>query len=71
MDVDKCISAYPDFAAAVFGKKLSSIPVNLRGDIKARFNSAKLGVAIQKVVKDINGSKQDLFGNSTERGYRT
>lgn len=31
MDVDECISAYSDLAAAVFGEKLSSIPVKIKG----------------------------------------
>jgi len=34
MDVDKCIAAYSDLAAAVFGKKLSHIPVNIKGEVK-------------------------------------
>jgi hypothetical protein len=50
MDIDECIGAYSDLAAAVFGEKLSSIPVNIKGEIKARFDSAKLENAIQKVV---------------------
>lgn len=46
MDVDECISAYSGLAAAVFGEKLSSIPVNFKGHVKARFDSAKLESAI-------------------------
>lgn len=46
MDVDECIDAYSDLAAAVFGEKLSSIPITVKGDIKARFDLAKLESAI-------------------------
>lgn len=70
MDVDECIDAYSDLAAAVFGEKLSSIPINVKGDIKPRFDSAKLESAIQKVIEDSGASKQDLFNDGTERGCR-
>jgi hypothetical protein len=71
MDVDECIGAYSDLATAVFGEKLSSIPVNIKGNIKARFNSTKLESAIRKVVEDSGASNQDLFSDGTERGCRT
>jgi hypothetical protein len=50
MDVDECIAAYSDLASAVFGKKLSRIPVNIKGEIKPRFDPAKLEIAIRKAV---------------------
>lgn len=71
MDVDECIDKYSDLAAAVFGERLSSIPVNFKGDITARFDSAKLESAIQKVIEDSGASKQDLFNDGTKRGCRT
>lgn len=71
MDVDECIGAYSDLAAAVFGGKLSSIPVNVKGNVKARFDSAKLESAIRKVVEDSGASNEDLFNDGTERGCRT
>jgi hypothetical protein len=71
MDVDECIGAYSDLAAAVFGEKVSSIPVNIKGGVKARFDSAKLESAIQKVVEDSRASNQDLFNDGTERGCKT
>jgi hypothetical protein len=71
MDVDECIGAYSDLAAAVFGEKLSSIPVNIKGGLKARFDSAKLESAIRKVVEDSGASNQDLFNDGIERGCRT
>lgn len=72
MDVDECIDAYSGLAAAVFGEKLRSIPFNFfKGDITARFDSAKLESAIGKVVEDRGASKKDLFNDGTERGCRT
>ncbi|KAJ5186104.1 protein kinase subdomain-containing protein [Penicillium cf. griseofulvum] len=77
MDVDSCIAAYSDLAAAVFSEKLRSIPMNFKGDIKAKFDSKKLERAIQKVIEDSGVSNQDLFNDSTglrestARGCRT
>lgn len=71
MDVDECIDAYSGLAAAVFGERLRSIPVNFKGDVTAQFDSAKLESAIQKVIEDSGASKQDLFNDGTERGCRT
>jgi hypothetical protein len=48
MDVDECIAAYTDLAADVFGDKLSRFPVNIKGGVKPRFDSAKLESAIKK-----------------------
>ncbi|KAJ5625973.1 protein kinase subdomain-containing protein [Penicillium lagena] len=71
MDVDKCIEAYSDLAAAVFREKLRSFPINFKGDITAQFDSAKLESAIQKVVEDSGVSKRDLFNDGTECRCRT
>ncbi|KAF2202719.1 kinase subdomain-containing protein [Delitschia confertaspora ATCC 74209] len=71
MDVDQCITAYSGLAEAVFGKKLTSIPFNLKGRVKSRFDSAKLENAIRKVVKESGVSESDLFNDGTERGCRT
>jgi len=71
MDVDECIAAYSDLAAAVFGEKLHRFPVNVKGGIKPRFDSAKLESAIQKAVTQSGASETDLFNDGTERGCRT
>lgn len=52
MDVEDCIVTYNELAVAVFGEKLSSIPINFKGNVKARFDSAKLESLIRKVIKD-------------------
>lgn len=50
MDVDGCIVVYSDLAAAVFSEKLSRFLVNIKGNVKPRFDSTKLESAIRKVV---------------------
>jgi hypothetical protein len=70
MDVDECIAAYSDLAAAVFGEKLSHIPVNMKGQVKPRFDSARLESAIKKVVTRSGASVTDLLNDGTERGCR-
>ena len=71
MDVDQCITAYSDLAAAVFGEKLSRIPVDIKGKVKPRFDSAKLESAIKKVLAQSGGSEIDLLNDGTERRCRT
>jgi len=71
MDVDKCIIAYSDLAAAVFSEKLRSLPFSRRGNVSARFDSAKLESAIRKVIMDSGASDKDLFNDGTERGCKT
>ena len=71
MDVDECITAYNDLAEAVFVEKLSSIPFNVKGKVKPRFDSAKLESAIRNVVAQSGASEMDLLNDGTERGCRT
>ncbi|PKX95157.1 FabD/lysophospholipase-like protein [Aspergillus novofumigatus IBT 16806] len=71
MDVGKCIDTYSDLTATVFGEKLRSIPVNFKGKVTVRFDSAKLASAIKKVVEHSGASKQDLFNNSIDHRCRT
>ena len=71
MDVDECITAYSNLAAAVFSEKLSRIPVNIKGNVKPRFDSTKLETAIRKVVTQSGASETHLLNDRTERGCRT
>ncbi|OBT93612.2 hypothetical protein VE01_08085 [Pseudogymnoascus verrucosus] len=71
MDVDECITAYSNLAAAIFSEKISQVPVNIKGKIKPRFDSAKLESAIRKAVAQSGVSETDLFNDGTERGCRT
>ena len=71
MDVDECIAAYSDLAETVFGKKLSFIPINISGNVKSRFDSAKLERAIRKVVTQSGALDTDLLNDGAQRGCRT
>ncbi|KAH6711738.1 phospholipase, patatin family protein [Leptodontidium sp. MPI-SDFR-AT-0119] len=71
MDVDECIAAYSDLAAAVFGEKLCRVPVTIKGNIKPRFDSAKLEEAIRKVVAQKGVLDTELLNDGKERGCRT
>ena len=71
LDVDQCIAAYSDLAEAVFGKKLSFIPISITGKVKPRFDSAKLETAIRKVVTQSGASDTDLLNDRAQRGCRT
>ena len=71
MDVDECITAYNELAAADFADKLTSTPVNLKGEVESRFDSDKLKRAIQNVISQSGASETDLFNDGTERGCRT
>ena len=71
MDVDECIAAYSELAAAVFGQKSSRIPFNIKGKIQERFDSAKLESAIREVIGQSGVSETDLLNDGIERGCRT
>lgn len=70
MDVDECITAYSELAEAVFKKKQSSFPFNMKGKVKARFDIAKLEKAVRKAVQS-RVSETDLFNGGIERGCKT
>jgi hypothetical protein len=71
MDVDECITAYSELAAAVFSEKLSRMPFNIMGKVQARFDSAKLESAIRRVIRQSGLSETDLLNDGPERGCRT
>lgn len=71
MDIDECIEAYTKLAEAVFSQKKSLLPFNLKGKVKAQFDSSKLEKAIQETVKRSGISETDLFNDGNEQGCRT
>ncbi|CAH0028350.1 unnamed protein product [Clonostachys rhizophaga] len=70
MDVDECIKAYSVLASEVFEKR-SMFPVNIKGQVNARCDSAKAKSAIQRVIKQSGALEADLFNDGTDRGCRT
>jgi hypothetical protein len=71
MDVHECITEYSNMMAAVFAEKSSWLPVSWRGDVKARFDSAKLKSAVEEVISSHGASPLDAFNDGKSRGCRT
>ncbi|KAG4427974.1 hypothetical protein IFR05_016544 [Cadophora sp. M221] len=71
MDVDECIAAYTKLAEAVFSQKKSRLPFNLKGKVKAQFDSSKLEKAIRETLEGSGISENDLFNDGNVRGCRT
>lgn len=65
MDVDECIEAYTTMFETIFGKK--SLPVNIWGKVKGRFDSNVLEECIEKILKDRGLSKGELLNDGTDR----
>lgn len=71
MDVHECITAYSGLAEAVFSQKKSRLPFNLKGKVKAQFDSSKLEKAILATIKKRGISEAELFNSETKRGCKT
>lgn len=71
MRVDGCITAYSELAADVFGEKLHRLPVNIKGGVQSRFNSATLETAVRKPIRRGGASETALLNDGIERGCRT
>jgi len=71
IDVDKCITTYNDLTSAVFDKKPSCFLVNIKGQIKPRFNLAKPESIIQEAVAKSSISKTKLLNNRTKHKCKT
>lgn len=71
MDVDECIAAYSNLAEAVFSQKKSRMPFNLKGKVKAQFDSSKLENTIRDTIKKAKFSEAALFNDGVDRGCRT
>ncbi|THY48275.1 FabD/lysophospholipase-like protein [Aureobasidium pullulans] len=71
MSVDECIKVYSGLIATVFGVQLSKIPMNWKGKVKPRFDSAKLEVAIKQVISQSGLPEDTMFDDGIERGCKT
>ena len=70
MSVDTCIEAYCELMGTVFGQKQHSLPVNLTGQIRARFDSSKLKAAIEEVIIKAGWKPSDPFNDGVDRGCK-
>lgn len=62
MDVGSCIRSYLDLCKSVFSDK-KTFPINLQGNIRARFKTDALEKAIKKVITDHGFSEDALLKN--------
>ncbi|GAB1193762.1 hypothetical protein APSETT444_002990 [Aspergillus pseudonomiae] len=69
MSVDECIDTYVKLIKTIFEKK-SRWPINFSGDIRSRFDAAKLESAIKDVVTSHGAKETDLFNDGCDRGCR-
>jgi hypothetical protein len=71
MDVDACVAAYSELMKVVFEELSSWLPGSWRGNVKARFGSAKLRSAINDVIASSGASLTDVYIDSEDRGCHT
>jgi hypothetical protein len=71
MDVGECITAYTELMKTVFEKQSSWLPMSWTGNVKGRFDTAKLETAVKKVVTGRGAKETDLFNDGVKRGCRT
>ncbi|KAI4738404.1 phospholipase, patatin family protein [Aureobasidium sp. EXF-12298] len=60
MSIDECIKAYTDLSEDVFHKK-RRIPTGIKGDLKERYDSGALELAVKKILKQRNLDENALF----------
>lgn len=70
MDVDGCILAYTNLLKVVFEKR-RWFPISWIGRVRARFESKRLKIAIEEVIRSRGASAVDLFNDGKLRGCRT
>lgn len=70
LDVNECIEAYTELMSAVFGEKISNVPVDWSGKIKAQFDSKRLKAAIEHVIEKAGFSSNDLMNDGSSRPTR-
>lgn len=68
MSVDKAINAYVEMSAAIFEKKAHRI--NVQGKIQARYDSAELKRAIQKIIEDEGLDKDALLRDDSSNSCK-
>lgn len=61
MDVKECIQEYRDLSSKVFGKKRTSIPIDMCGNARAKYNSEELEEFITNLVKKKTGVAHKPF----------
>ncbi len=71
MDIDDCIKQYTSMFASIFENKARRIPINWKGEIKAKFSSDSLRTAITKVVVECGLAPDAKFNDGQRRDCHT
>jgi hypothetical protein len=70
MDVDECITAYAKLMEPVFKTKTRWIPINRMGNIKPRFNTARLEGEIKKLLTSRGVEEKQPYNDNAKRDCR-
>lgn len=70
MDVDECITAYNRLIKAVFEEKALWTPFGWTGQVRSRFDSAKLKAAIDEVITRKGYSPTEPFNDGKPHGCK-
>lgn len=62
MTVEECIQAYTELSKDVFHKR-RTLPVDIKGNVKERYDSKALELAIKKIIRDRKLDEDVLFKN--------
>ena len=68
MDIQPCIDAYSELSRRIFCKR--GLPMDWRGDIKARYNASELKDAVVSIVKNTGSPEDALLNDGKDRGCR-
>jgi len=60
MSIDECINAYTELSEDVFHRK-RQIPMGLRGDLRERYDSEALELAVKKILKKMDLKEDELL----------
>lgn len=71
MSVDECIAAYNELSATVFAKPLHRLPVNYKGRVAPRFDSAKLTEAVLAITNSRGLPPDAPFNDGQDQGCKT
>ncbi|CAD0110932.1 unnamed protein product [Aureobasidium uvarum] len=62
MSVDECIKAYSELSKEVFHKKRRA-PIGIKGDLKERYDSEALELAVKNVLRNRDMDENALLKN--------
>lgn len=62
LSIDECINAYTDLSEDVFHEK-RRLPLGIKGDLKERYDSEALKLAVKKILKERDLDEDTLLKN--------